>query len=1789
MSTLLDSEFQCWIGESGIPAANVNHTIRGQDCEPAKGAAGIAPAADGGYALSPMQSGMLYEALLHPESGYNVEQLQITLTEPLDAEVFRRAFTRVANHVPVLATAFEWEGLAKPVQRVHAGVDVPLVQLELSENAAIRTRELESFLEADRARGFDLRQPPLMRLALFGASSARPQLVWTFHHILLDGRSFPAILDLVFRTYAALRRGEPSPECSAPTRPYADFIRWLDQRDPERSAEFFRALWQGRSAPTPLPAAEPTQRPLPRHGSGRAHFQLGPSALDGLIALARDTGTSVATVVQAAWGLTLARFTGCDDVVFGSARACRRSALDGSAEDMLGLFMNTLPVRACLSAGRSVRELLLELRAQSLAMREHEHCPLTDVQRFCGLSGSAMFETMLMFEHRSLKASLCAIDRASWQPRELILHERPSLPLTAIVVQEATLDIDLLFDSTRFTVGAVERIGEAFCVGLVALARDPERRVAELDVLSAKQRKQILKDWNDTSRPFPNQLRIHQLFEARVALQPDAVALEFEGETLSYRELEAGANRLAHLLRARGAAPGRYIGVCLERGFELVVALLGVAKSGAAYVPLDPDWPRERLAFMVQAAGLDCIVTERLHAASFDVPTLELDGTDQPRLLESSPEQPAALGDATDVCYAIFTSGSTGEPKGVVLTHRAVVNTLDWVNRSFAVGANDRLLFVTSPCFDLSVYDIFGALGAGARVVIASRALQHDPEALAAAIVDRQITIWDSAPPALAQLVAFFPTAPGEYALRCVMLSGDWIPLSLPDAVRRAFPRAEVKSLGGATEAAIWSNFFAVGPIDPRWTSVPYGRPIQNCRYHVLDVQLRPVPIGVPGDLYIGGTCLAQGYLNRSALTTERFIPDPFSIDPGARLYKTGDLARYFEDGELEFLGRSDFQVKIRGYRVELPEIEVALSALEGVREAVCSAYLDPSGQRSLVAYVLAEPGATLDDSQLKAQLRARLPDYMVPPVIMFLDAWPLSANGKLDRKALPSVTQVRQNIEHVAPRTDFEQRLAQVWETVLNRRPIGLHDNFFDLGGHSLLAVMLMSELKQQLGVRVPLSLILEAPTLEAFATRCSQEPRANEDESLLVELRPGGPQCFFFVHDGDGETLLYRNLAQQLPAGYAVYGIKPLSRPSIPIAHASLIELAACYVAQVRKRQPHGPYSFAGLCAGGVIAFEMARQLHAAGEETDLLVIMDAAAPTAPVRPFLSARRRLKRTYHRVRGELFPPDRTAEPDRSQSEIRGFAPPPDDAKPLQPLHRSLSSASRKFAARAANTMRYELRWREQARSLRERFEMLRSIAQHGGDWPASVPALRAREIYEQLRDAYVPLRTPIKRPVLVKASLGEGADEAAQQLVDCDLLGWGEHIDGPIEVIDAPRGHSTMLQGGPGRLIGHHLQRLLAPDDDSLAVAPRNSVSVLVITVSYKTAALVERSLHALDRERAECPQLDLRAYVIDNASGDAPQLRAAVARHGWADWVTIAESPRNGGFAYGNNEGFRHAYREGAAPDYFLMLNPDAEIHPGAVRVLCDFLETRPDAAAAGSQLFFDDGNAWPYAFRFPSFWSEIEEGLSFGPTTRLLRNRTVRRRMGDVPEHVDWLPGASMLVRRTAIDQLGGLDERYFLYFEELDFCLKLTRAGWKCWYVPESRVTHISGQSTGVTDRSRRAAQLPAYWYQSRRRFFAKNHGLFYATSTDALSLVAHAVGRFKRQLAGKGADNIDNWFPDFVAHTVLRPRNQEVLPAIEFELEQLSEHAAPRAIRSARWAPFALNNLKRIRKRPAARS
>jgi amino acid adenylation domain-containing protein len=918
--------------------------------------------------------------------------------------------------------------------------------------------------------------------------------------------------------------------------------------------------------------------------------------------------------------------------------------------------------------------------------------------------------------------------------------------------------------------GLVHEMGQYMAVVARKVALNGSLPLATVDVLDDAARSKQVMEWNATTRPFPEQLRIHELFEAQVALRPEAIALVCQGQTMTFAELERQANQVANVLQARGIGPGQYVAVLVERGFTLIATLIGVAKSGAAYLPIDPTYPTDRVHFVLGDANCVAAVVspEFAHRCNIAADSLLLAGSEVFR--SASVTRPVCASVPTDVCYTIYTSGSTGNPKGVVLTHRAVVNTLDWVNRSFGVGPADRLLFVTSPSFDLSVYDIFGALGAGASVDIATAALLSEPADLTQYVATAGITIWDSAPPALARLASFFPNSFPGASLRLVMLSGDWIPVWLPDKLLAVFPGVKVKSLGGATEAAIWSNYYPVDKVDPAWTSIPYGYPIQNARYYILDGHLRPVPVSIPGDLYIAGDCLAEGYLNREELTQERFILDPFHA--GQRMYKTGDLARFWADGTMEFLGRSDFQVKIRGYRVEIGEVESALRALPGVRDAICTTWVDGADQKSLVAYLLSAGDAVLDPAAIKASLAAKLPDYMVPSYVMVLKALPLSANGKLDRKALPSPAESATANTYRTASTSMETALVGIWQEVLKRPQIGVSDNFFDIGGHSLLAVILMTKLRTQLQVIAPLSKLIEHPTIEQLAHYLETlDEGAMTPSHGLMELRKGGCRNFFLVHDGDGEVLLYRTLAQHLPAQFNVFGVPPRSLPRIPMADRTLEQMASSYVAEIRARQPLGPYYLGGLCAGGVIAFEMAMQLEHAGEKVGLVAIMDAVEPLTRPRAFLTSKRRWQRL-----ASVF----ASASEKEETSARAL---------------SMVAAFGTAAKKALNVVRYETTLRIIRTFTKFRLRLLDLILLRGWVWPSFIPSLTPREIYVGAIGKYQPADVIHAPVVVMKASEGADADEPLIYQIEDPLLGWGRVSKGALEVMDVQGGHSSMLQ----------------------------------------------------------------------------------------------------------------------------------------------------------------------------------------------------------------------------------------------------------------------------------------------------------------------------------------------------------------------------------------------------------
>jgi amino acid adenylation domain-containing protein len=1015
--------------------------------------------------LTPLQEGMLFHGRL--AAGVYVQQLVVTLPEELDTEALRRAWQIVAGRHAALRMAFPADGVAT----VADEIEVRWAELDLSGG-----RSADAWLIEDRRRGLDLSAAPLWRLTLVRRGPADQLLVWTFHHALLDGRSHRRVLEEVFAAYEAIcEKVEPALE---PGPPFFDHVEWLGRQDSAAAERYWRSVLAGFETPMTINVSCPGTAVEKEPPPGEQAIVIPGEIATGLKDFAAANDVSPTTLVHAAWAILLARYGGQTDVVFGGTR----SGGGLHHKDSVGLFVNTLPVRARVDGDKRLGELLSELRGQWRNGRDFAFAAPVDVQSWAGLpAGAPLYETIVVTENYELDEAVRSLGGA-WEKRSVRLHEEPHYPLALTVAFGRATRMRLLYDRRRLDDATAGRLLRHLRTLLEALPGHADALLRDLPMLTPAERQRIVFEWNDTAGDYPRDRRLEQLFEEQVDRTPDGVAVVHDGQSWTYRELDERANRLARHLARLGAGPGKMVAVCMNRSADMLAAVLAILKSGAAYVPLDPAYPKERLSFLLGDTGAVAMLTQVRRIAQLPelaIPVVCIDA-DWPTIGLHMPERLPRKASAGEMAYVIYTSGSTGQPKGVVLRHRAVVNTIDWVNKTFDVGPRDRVLWVTSLCFDLSVYDIFGVLAAGGSVRVATGSELRDPERLTAVLDCEPITIWDSAPSLLDQLAPHFEKVSGRAArLRLVMLSGDWIPVALPDQVRTAFPAARVVSLGGATEAAIWSNWYPVDKVDPEWASIPYGRPIRNARYYLLDVHGQPAPVGVPADLFIAGDCVADGYWNRPELTAERFIIEPFASS-GERMYRTGDLAKFWPDGTIEFLGRRDSQVKIRGFRIELGEVEATLTKHPAVERAVAVVTQDAGGEKQLVAYIVPRAGQDVTAADVRRFVREQLPEYLVPAHVVTIDALPLNSNGKVDRKALAASLKVESGSrDAMPPRDATEATLAAIWQEVLGVPACGVHDNFFELGGHSLKAAQVVSRVRQRLGKELPLAAFFRSPTI--------------------------------------------------------------------------------------------------------------------------------------------------------------------------------------------------------------------------------------------------------------------------------------------------------------------------------------------------------------------------------------------------------------------------------------------------------------------------------------------------------------------------------------------------------------------------------------------------------------------------------------------------------------------------------------------------------------------------------------
>jgi amino acid adenylation domain-containing protein len=1179
---------------------------------------------DGGLPLSFAQQRFWFIEQLSAESAVSNLRLAFRLTGRLDLNALELSLGEIVRRHEILRTTFHAvDGKSAQVIAPDPTLSLPIIDLqelpEIDRESAAQQQFRQLALEP-----FDLAQAPLVRVKLIRLAPEVHQILVMMHHIIGDGLSIEIFLQELTVLYTAFSTNKSSPLTDRPIQ-YADFAVWQHQRIESGILAVQLDYWKQQLGGS-LPILQlPTDRPHPPVQTANGAYQfleLPYSLAEALKSLSQQEGVTLFMTCLAAFQTLLHRYSGQEEIIVGTPIAGRnRPELEGS----IGCFINTLVLRTNLEHNPSFQELLSRVRQVALGAYAHQDLPfeklLEELNPARDLSRSPLFQVMFVFETNSsdtlvLPGLICShIEVPSTSSNFDI-----TLNLQATV---AGIRGGIEYNTDLFDAATIDRMLGHFQTLLAGIVANPAQRIADLPLLTPTEQQQLLVEWNDTHIDYPEHLCIHQLFESQVERTPDAIAVVCEHDRLTYQQLNRRANQLADRLHQVGVTADVLVGILMERSIEMVVGLLGILKAGGAYVPLDPDYPAARLSYMLADAGVEILLT-------------------QPDLLASLPSHPAqvicldpdwqGMADysqenldylryskaergvcAEDLAYVIYTSGSTGQPKGVAIEHRNVVNFLYSMRHAPEITPEDTLTAITTICFDIAALELYLPLIIGAKVIILPREIAIDADRLLSELSKSQTTVMQATPATWQLLLAGGWDA--NFPLK-VLCGGEALPDRLAQQILAT--GSELWNLYGPTETTIWSTIYQVGKNQTVATNIDamisIGRPIANTQIYILNPQLQPVPIGVPGELYIGGAGVVRGYLNQPELTAEKFISNPFSTAKSPRLYKTGDLVRYLSDGNIEFLGRIDDLVKVRGFRIELGEIETALSQHLMVRQAVVVARELNPDHKSLVAYIVLHQNCTPTTNEFRSFLSEKLPEYMIPSIFLLLETLPLTANGKIDRRALPLPD--RDSLEpeatFVAPRDGLELQLTKIWERVLGIQSIGTSDNFFNLGGHSILAVQLFAEIEKTCGKNLPLATLFHSPTIEQLAIILRQDRGSTTWSSLVPIESRGSKPPLFCAHAVGGNVLEYYPLAAHLGAEQPIYGLQSPGLDGVQTPVNRIEDMAARYISEIKTVQPHGPYFLAGYSFGALVAFEIACQLERQGEKIGLLALLDNASPS-------------------------------------------------------------------------------------------------------------------------------------------------------------------------------------------------------------------------------------------------------------------------------------------------------------------------------------------------------------------------------------------------------------------------------------------------------------------------------------------------------------------------------------------------------------------------------------------------
>ena len=1061
------------------------------------------------HPLSYAQQALWFLYLNHPDSAaYNVA-FSVEIHSSVDINSMQRTLQGLVNRHEALRTTFELrEGAAVQIVYGFKAVDFQIIETETDNDAVLHQRVVDAYQQP-----FDLENGAAMRVRLFRRSECSYVLLLTFHHIICDAWSIWLLVDEFLRLYEADTAGQRVILPKQNYR-YADYIEWQAKLLQGAHGKELEEYWgQQLSGHFPV-LALPTDRPRPVIQSMRGksyRFALSNELTHGLHALSKSEGVTLYMTLLAAFQVLLHRYSGQDDILVGSPSAGRSQS---DFAGIVGLFVNQMVLRVNLSDDPQFLSFLQQVRQTVLSALVHQDYPfyylVQQLQPERDASRSLIFQSYFILQKpqqelgelsRLLQAN--STETVNLAGLEMQFYDLPQMEgqfdLTLEMFDQGdALSAAFKYNPDLFDESSIVRLARHFHVLLNGIVSNPKRTVSELPLLGEEEYQALLFEWNATQAGYDLSKTLHQWIEEQAAQTPEALAAEFENQLLTYRQLNEKANRLAHLLQQWGVGPDVLVGVCLERSLNLVVALLAVLKAGGAYLPLDPDYPKDRLAFMLEDSKTPVLLTEQKWLSVFEnLPDrtrcfcFDRDSNDFATLPGTNPLNSVS---AEHLAYTIYTSGSTGKPKGAMNTHEGICNRLLWMQEAYQLTAGDRILQKTPFSFDVSVWEFFWPLMNGACLVLA-KPEGHKDSAYLAGLIAKQLITRVHFVPSMLQIFLQEPDLAAQCrSLKQVVCSGEALSLELQNRFFQQLPEAALDNLYGPTEAAIDVSYWRCRP-DTALATVPIGKPIANIQLYLLDAQLQPLPIGVAGELHIGGVGLARGYLNRPELTAEKFIAHPFSQEKNARLYKTGDLARYLNDGNIEYLGRLDHQVKIRGFRIELGEIENTLLVQADIRDAAVVVDQQHDDKR-LIAYVVPVQGKQLSVSKLRQSLEAVLPVYMVPGFFVVLEALPLTASGKLDRRALPAPQQGQLHVENafVKPENETERQLAEIWQNVLKLDRVGIHDNFFELGGHSLLLVQVYRTLQQRFGDTLSLVELFQYPTVHALAKRLNPDSTSDD-----------------------------------------------------------------------------------------------------------------------------------------------------------------------------------------------------------------------------------------------------------------------------------------------------------------------------------------------------------------------------------------------------------------------------------------------------------------------------------------------------------------------------------------------------------------------------------------------------------------------------------------------------------------------------------------------------------------------